>query len=81
MGHFYGKKWGCSSDSLRYHRKHSALLHLSRDRGGICWVAKALHSPSIFGELVTPDLHLHLHPRIALELISGCSGSFCRCYT
>ena len=34
---FYGKKWGCSSDSLRYHRKHSAtgvLLHLSRDRGG-----------------------------------------------
>ena len=30
-------KWGCSSDSLRYHRKHSAtgvLLHLSRDRGG-----------------------------------------------
>ena len=29
---------GCSSDSLRYHRKHSAtgvLLHLSRDRGGI----------------------------------------------
>ena len=36
IGHFYGKKWGCSSDSLRYHRKHSAkgvLLHLSRDRG------------------------------------------------
>ena len=30
------KKWGWSSDSLRYHRKHSAtglLLHLSRDRG------------------------------------------------
>ena len=29
---------GCSSDSLRYHRKHSAtgvLLRLSRDRGGI----------------------------------------------
>ena len=24
IGHFYGKKWGCSSDSLRYHRKHSA---------------------------------------------------------
>ena len=21
---FYGKKWGCGSDSLRYHRKHSA---------------------------------------------------------
>ena len=38
IGHFYRKKWGCSSDSLRYHRKHSAtgvLLHLSRDRGGI----------------------------------------------
>ena len=34
---FLRKKWGCSSDSLRYHRKHSAtgvLLHLSRDRGG-----------------------------------------------
>ena len=32
-----GNKWGCSSDSLRYHRKHSAtgvLLPLSRDRGG-----------------------------------------------
>ena len=37
IGQFYRKKWGCSSDSLRYHRKHSAtgvLLHLSRDRGG-----------------------------------------------
>ena len=37
IGHFYGKKWGCTSDSLRYHRKCSAtgvLLHLSRDRGG-----------------------------------------------
>ena len=37
IGHFYGKKCGCSSESLRYHRKHSAtgvLLHLSRDRGG-----------------------------------------------
>ena len=36
--HFYGKKWGCSSDSLRCHRKHSAtgvLLHLSCDKGGI----------------------------------------------
>ena len=35
---FYGKKWGCSGDSLRYHRKHSAtgvLLHLSRDGGGV----------------------------------------------
>ena len=34
---FYGKKWGFSSDSLRYHRKNSAtgvLLHLSRDSGG-----------------------------------------------
>ena len=33
IGHFEGKKWGCSSDSLRYHRKHSAtgvLPHLSR---------------------------------------------------
>ena len=33
----YGKKWGCSSNSLRCHRKHKApgvLLHLSRDRGG-----------------------------------------------
>ena len=31
LDHFYGKKWGCSSDSLRYHGKHSAtgvLLHL-----------------------------------------------------
>ena len=38
IGHFNRKKWECSSDSLRYHRKHSAtgvLLHLSRDRGGI----------------------------------------------
>ena len=38
IGHLYGKKWGCSSDSLRYLRKHSVtgvLLHLSRDRGGI----------------------------------------------
>ena len=37
IGHFYGKKWGCSSDCLRYHRKHRAsrvLLHLSSDRGG-----------------------------------------------
>ena len=37
IGHLQGKKWGCSSDSLRYHRKHCAtgvLLHLSRDRGG-----------------------------------------------
>ena len=36
-GHFFGKKWGCSSDNLRYHRKHSStgvLLHLSRDEGG-----------------------------------------------
>ena len=34
---FTDSKWGCSSDSLRCHRKHSAigvLLHLSRDRGG-----------------------------------------------
>ena len=32
------KEVGCSSDSLRYYRKHSAtgvLLHLSRDRRGI----------------------------------------------
>ena len=38
IGHFSEKNWGCSSDSVRYHRKHSAtgvLLHLSRDRGGI----------------------------------------------
>ena len=38
IGYLYGKKWGCSSDSLRNHRKHSAtgiLLHLSRDSGGI----------------------------------------------
>ena len=38
IGHFYGKKWGgCSSDSLRYHRKRSAtglLLHMSRDKAG-----------------------------------------------
>ena len=37
IGHIYGKKWECSSDSLRCHRKHSAtrvLPHLSRDRGG-----------------------------------------------
>ena len=37
IGHLYGNNWGCSSDSLRYHRKHSAtgvLLHLCRDRGG-----------------------------------------------
>ena len=34
-----GKKWGCSSDSLRYQRKRSATgvlqLHLSRDRRGV----------------------------------------------
>ena len=24
IGHFYGKKWGRSRDSLRSHRKHSA---------------------------------------------------------
>ena len=37
IGHFMDSKWGCSSDSLQYHRKHSAtrvLLHLSRDRRG-----------------------------------------------
>ena len=37
IDHLYRKKWGCSSDSLRYHRKHSAtgvMLHLSPDRGG-----------------------------------------------
>ena len=37
-GHLLQKEVGCSSDSLRYHRKHSAtgvLLHLSRNRGGI----------------------------------------------
>ena len=36
IDHFHRKKWGCSSDSLRYHRTHIAtgvLLHLSRDRG------------------------------------------------
>ena len=35
-GSFLRKKWGCSSDSLRCHRKDSAtgvLLHLSRGRG------------------------------------------------
>ena len=35
---FVQKKWGCSSDSLWYHRKHSAtgvLRQVSRDRGGI----------------------------------------------
>ena len=34
---FDGEKWGCSSDRLRCHRKHSptgVLLHLSHDRGG-----------------------------------------------
>ena len=47
IGHLYRKKWGCSSDSLRYHRKHSAtgvLLHLSRDMGGYFgWVSKLEH--------------------------------------
>ena len=39
MGQFYGKilKWGCSSDSLRYHKKnHSAtgfVRQVSRNRG------------------------------------------------
>ena len=36
IGHLYGEKWGCSSDSLRYHRKHSATgvaRQVSRDRG------------------------------------------------
>ena len=46
IGHFYGNKWGCSSDSLRHHRKHSAtevVRQVSRDRGG-CFgrVAKGL---------------------------------------
>ena len=38
IGRLYGKKWGCSSDSLRYHWKHTAtgvLQHLSRYRGGV----------------------------------------------
>ena len=38
IGHFYRKKWGCSSESLRYHKKHSSsrvLLHVSRDGGVI----------------------------------------------
>ena len=37
IGHFYGKKWGCSSDSLRFHRhavRQGLLLHLSRGGGG-----------------------------------------------
>ena len=41
IGHFYGKKCGCSSDSQRYHRKHSAtgvLLHL----GCVCVCVRAL---------------------------------------
>ena len=44
IGHLYGMKWGCSSDDLRYHRKHSAtgvLLHLCRVRGAYFgWVTK-----------------------------------------
>ena len=39
------EKWGCSSDSLRYHRKHSVtgvLLHLSRGRGGYCYTCLAI---------------------------------------
>ena len=39
---------GCSSDSLRYHRKHSAtgvLPHLSRDRG----ISVGSLSPRILG--------------------------------
>ena len=51
---------GCSSDSLRYHRKHSAtgvLLHLSRDRGGI-----SVGSPST-------KLHLAIHSRIVSEVM------------
>ena len=37
-GHFYGKKWGCSRDTLRYHRENSAtgvVRQVSRNRGGI----------------------------------------------
>ena len=37
IGHFDGKKWGCSSDTLRYHRKHSVTgltRQVSRNRGG-----------------------------------------------
>ena len=36
IGLFYEKKWGCSSDSLRYHGKHSAsgvVQQVSRDTG------------------------------------------------
>ena len=48
IGHLYRKTWGCSSDSLRYHRKHSAtgvLLHQSRDRGGYFGRVTKLRGP------------------------------------
>ena len=37
IGRFYGRNWGCSRDSLRYRRKHSAtglVRQVSRDTGG-----------------------------------------------
>ena len=44
IGYLYGKKW-CSSDRLRYHKKHRVagdLRQMSRDRGGYFgWVTKS----------------------------------------
>ena len=40
MGHFWRKKWGCSSDSCNTTGNATrVLLHLSRDRGGV-WEGK-----------------------------------------
>ena len=38
-------KWGCSSDSLRYHRKHNAtgvLLHLGISVGSLSFLSISL---------------------------------------
>ena len=42
-GHFYGKKWGCSSDSLRYHREHSAI--------GVLYTCLAIGGGGYFGRV------------------------------
>ena len=81
IGHLQGKKWGCSSDSLRYHRKHSAtgvLLHLSRDRGGISVgslsLRRAIHGPT------PPKGPLRNKNSTVLESVVfcyGCRFTFC----
>ena len=72
IGHFYGMKWGCSSDSLRYHRKHSAtwvlyFLHLSRDRGEVPFRPKLFHYIALVFRVNIPDYVIILY---IAELVS-----------